>query len=190
MGVIKSNKEKHPLYNTWCYLKRKKLSENVSQEWLSDFWKFVEDVKERPGLNYRLYKKDKEFPLDKSNFYWKKVISCKNRALWMREYRKQNPEKFKKYEVQRRHLKYNEFLELKQVQNNKCAICKKEEHVLHLGKPRELAVDHCHNTGKIRGLLCTNCNKVLGHAKDSIEILTRAIEYLEESWNKSSTSAR
>lgn len=46
---------------------------------------------------------------------------------------------------------------------------------------RELAVDHCHNTGKIRGLLCHNCNNVLGSAGDNIETLKRAIMYLEES---------
>lgn len=42
-------------------------------------------------------------------------------------------------------------------------------------------VDHNHTTNKIRGLLCNNCNTVLGHSKDSIEVLLKAIEYLK-SW--------
>ncbi len=42
-----------------------------------------------------------------------------------------------------------------------------------------MSVDHDHATGKNRGLLCTNCNKVLGHAKDDVTILRRAIAYLE-----------
>lgn len=55
-----------------------------------------------------------------------------------------------------------------------CKICK-----LHQSEfSRALAVDHCHRTGKIRGLLCSNCNTVLGMAKDDIEILKTAINYL------------
>ena len=42
-----------------------------------------------------------------------------------------------------------------------------------------LCVDHCHSTGKIRGLLCRNCNHILGHARDSIKVLKKAIDYLE-----------
>jgi hypothetical protein len=41
-------------------------------------------------------------------------------------------------------------------------------------------VDHCHETGKIRGLVHPHCNKVLGHAKDNVETLALAIEYLQK----------
>jgi len=58
-------------------------------------------------------------------------------------------------------------------QNEVCAICKKQ---CQTGK--YLAVDHCHKTKKVRGLLCMNCNNGLGKFKDSTETLTRAIEYL------------
>ena len=65
---------------------------------------------------------------------------------------------------------YNELLEL---QDNKCAIC--------FNTPKKkLFVDHCHSTGKVRGLLCQHCNFVLGQAKDSTEILFNAISYLQE----------
>lgn len=59
--------------------------------------------------------------------------------------------------------------------NATCAICKKHKSNF----TRALAVDHCHTTGKIRGLLCTNCNRALGNIKDSIDNLKNAIEYLE-----------
>ena len=49
-------------------------------------------------------------------------------------------------------------------------------------------VDHNHATGKIRGIICHNCNCILGFAKDSIETLQRAIRYLEE--NNGSTICR
>ncbi len=42
-----------------------------------------------------------------------------------------------------------------------------------------LSVDHCHNTGTVRGLFRSNCNNGLGRFKDSVELLAKAINYLE-----------
>lgn len=53
---------------------------------------------------------------------------------------------------------------------SKCEICRQE-------KP--LNVDHCHTTGIVRGLLCTPCNTGLGKLGDSLELLQRAIKYLD-----------
>ncbi len=44
---------------------------------------------------------------------------------------------------------------------------------------RDLAMDHCHQSGKIRGMLCANCNRGLGHLKESIPNLEKAIAYLK-----------
>lgn len=66
---------------------------------------------------------------------------------------------------------YNNLVEQ---QNNLCAICGNPEP--HEGA--SLAVDHNHTTGKIRELLCSRCNLLLGHSKDSIETLKKAIQYL------------
>ncbi len=63
-------------------------------------------------------------------------------------------------------------------QNGKCAICGNPETGMRNGKVRGLAVDHCHDSGKVRGLLCGNCNPMIGYAKDDINILSRAIDYL------------
>ena len=54
-----------------------------------------------------------------------------------------------------------------------CAICHRSEDTL-------LSVDHCHTTGKIRGLLCKKCNLAIGHFDDQIDRLKSAIEYLEK----------
>lgn len=56
-----------------------------------------------------------------------------------------------------------------------CAICGK--HQTELGQ--SLCVDHNHDTGKVRGLLCINCNAGLGNFKDDSELVFRALEYLE-----------
>lgn len=45
---------------------------------------------------------------------------------------------------------------------------------------RETYVDHCHTTGKVRGILCHHCNILLGNAKDSVDILEKAKLYLEK----------
>lgn len=67
-------------------------------------------------------------------------------------------------------------------QNGVCYICLGLEPTkTRTGKEgKRLAVDHDHKTGKIRGLLCSQCNKLLGNAKDSIEILEKCIEYLKK----------
>lgn len=76
----------------------------------------------------------------------------------------------------------NEFNNILNLQNGKCAICKKEEITkFRDGRIKRLAIDHCHVTGYIRGLLCSNCNTSLGGFKDSIEYLKEAINYLEKS---------
>ena len=54
-------------------------------------------------------------------------------------------------------------------QKCKCKICEKDA---------KLVVDHCHGTGKIRGLICENCNKGLGLLGDTKECLTKALIYL------------
>lgn len=66
---------------------------------------------------------------------------------------------------------YDKMLEL---QDGRCAICG------CLPRTKRLAVDHCHESKAIRGLLCSRCNKgLLGGAHDSVDLLKRAIVYLE-----------
>lgn len=58
-------------------------------------------------------------------------------------------------------------------QSDNCPICNKK-----FGKKH---IDHCHSTGKIRGVICPSCNTALGKFQDNIEILKKAIEYLDNS---------
>ena len=61
-------------------------------------------------------------------------------------------------------------------QDSMCAICgiSEESH------GRYLAIDHCHITGKVRGLLCMSCNTALGNFKDDTYVMSKAIKYLED----------
>lgn len=69
-------------------------------------------------------------------------------------------------------LKKGEYKKMHDYQNGACAIC--------LTPNENLYVDHDHETGEVRGLLCTTCNTGIGYMKDCTENLTRAIEYLQE----------
>ena len=64
-------------------------------------------------------------------------------------------------------------------QKGVCAICKQKETKGVKGVVRRLAVDHNHQTGEVRGLLCTDCNQTLGHMKENIQFLLNAIDYLK-----------
>ena len=74
----------------------------------------------------------------------------------------------------------SEYEEMFEKQGGVCAICKQEETTIRAGRVMALPVDHCHKTGKIRGLLCNSCNRALGKFKDSVEHLLAAASYLEE----------
>jgi len=64
-------------------------------------------------------------------------------------------------------------------QKGVCAICLQPETSTWKGSLRRLAIDHCHQTGKVRGLLCHKCNPGLGAFKHNPEFLRKAARYLE-----------
>lgn len=64
---------------------------------------------------------------------------------------------------------------LKASQNGTCALCQRAT-----GATKKLAVDHDHKSGFVRGLLCSLCNNILGHARDNPEFFLRAAQYLKE----------
>jgi hypothetical protein len=80
-------------------------------------------------------------------------------------------------------ISLDEFWDYWIVFKGKCSICQND---LKLPERRQgqsldvVAVDHDHNTGKIRGLLCNGCNKGLGLFKDSPQLLESAINYLKK----------
>lgn len=76
-------------------------------------------------------------------------------------------------------LKYGitlmEYERLLVAQGRRCAICRR---LNREAGERELAVDHCHKTGRIRGLLCTPCNRILGAMGDDVDGAMRFVNYL------------
>lgn len=71
-------------------------------------------------------------------------------------------------------ITYEDYLKIFSIQNGKCFICHTQS------DSKTLAVDHCHTTAKVRGLLCMSCNIALGMFKENVEIMEKIIEYLKE----------
>lgn len=170
-------REKHPLYKIWTWHKRVK--DGLCAEWKADFWSFVEAVGERPE-GHTLRRKDTAQPLGAGNWHWKKPITSETAADYQRQWRNNNPEKAKSNELKKMFgITLQEYEALFDKQNGLCAICKgKETTKSHDGAPRRMPVDHCHKTGRIRGLLCTQCNRGLGMFGDERSRLLAAAEYL------------
>lgn len=71
-----------------------------------------------------------------------------------------------------------EYKELFEKQKGCCAICLQPGVFRLYTGTKGLGIDHCHVTGRVRGLLCRQCNVLLGYARDNPEILQRAAKYL------------
>jgi len=101
----------------------------------------------------------------------KEKIKRYNKAKYRR-----NPEYYKELNLQRNFkLIIDQYNKLLEDQNSKCAICGRDNNV-----KKALAVDHNHKTGKIRGLLCHNCNIGLGVFNDNPLILIKVVKYLRD----------
>lgn len=73
-------------------------------------------------------------------------------------------------------ISISEYNILLESQGGRCAVCRKTQTD---NRGRHFFVDHCHSTGRIRGLLCYNCNSAIGMAHDDIELLKKLTQYLE-----------
>lgn len=92
-------------------------------------------------------------------------------------WRERNPEKVREQWRRKNLEKYGltpaQYDEMLASQDGVCAICRQVDHV-----SRRLHVDHCHSTGRVRGLLCGPCNSVIGLAREDPAVLRAAIDYL------------
>ena len=90
-----------------------------------------------------------------------------------------NPVKQKNYDLNRSYgITVNEYDSLLEKQNYSCGICGESAAEKTKGRKKYLCVDHDHETGLIRGLLCDSCNRALGLFGDSPAVLRDAIKYI------------
>ena len=117
---------------------------------------------------------------------WRERNPDKSKAIGARYY-KAHPDKFKAWHKEHPEVKYeskygNGAYEYRQhqieAQGNRCAVCHKS-----FTSSRDTHLDHNHETEQWRGSLCNKCNRMLGFATDSTEVLRSAIAYLDK-WRK------
>lgn len=98
----------------------------------------------------------------------------------VREWRLNNPEKVtiqnRKYVLKEYSISQEDYDLLVFKQKDKCAICGGSD---KRHNRNNWCIDHCHKENYVRGLLCVQCNVLLGNANDDVEILKKAIKYLE-----------
>lgn len=135
---------------------------------LSEFWR---DTRKSSGLMGSCKKCKRSQAKDSRFRFQEKHKDREKRRYWEN----------KSYE-QERHLKrkygidLNDYARMLNAQGGACAICKLPEPI-----NKKFDVDHCHATGIVRGLLCTSCNRMLGHSGDKEEVLIAAANYLRSS---------
>lgn len=105
---------------------------------------------------------------------------CDRKANRKRYHEKDSTKKSTREASTRHYLKklygmtLEQYREMEEQQDYRCAICREPE-----TQNRNLAVDHCHSTGKVRDLLCQSCNTAIGKLKDSPELIRAAADYIE-----------
>ena len=93
-----------------------------------------------------------------------------------RQWRESNPDKVQNARLKNKFgITLSDYNETLKSQGGVCAVCSNQ-----CSAGRSLAVDHNHDTGQTRGLLCSTCNRGLGYFKDRVELLRAAIIYLEK----------
>lgn len=89
------------------------------------------------------------------------------------KWRKENPKQWREIILKHKYgLSAQQHEEMLLLQGGRCALC--------LRGDIKLCIDHDHSSGQVRGLICNMCNSYLGIINDSVEVLKRAIEYLQK----------
>ena len=91
---------------------------------------------------------------------------------------RENPMVWREAELKRRYdMNQDDYNQILTEQNNCCAICGTTKPG---ARRKHFMIDHCHTTGKVRGLLCKSCNIAIGEFKDDVSLLEKAVLYLRK----------
>ena len=124
---------------------------------------------EKANSNFHISSKEKDG-------LQKQCKSCQSKRK--KEWYKENKEKALNDNYKYKYgISLEEYSEKLREQNHKCKICKKDETEVF---KQTLYVDHNHDTGEVRGLLCHPCNAGLGHFKEQEDLLEAAKQYIKE----------
>lgn len=169
-------KADHPLKSIWKLIR----SRNPGAYPLSwdRFAAFLIDVGERPSPKHQLRRHDPSLPYSVANVAWLQPVGTTGSTMTP----EQQAVYGREWTLRRKFgITGEDFARMLAAQDGVCAVCKKPEtHTYPSGKVKELAVDHCHDTNVVRGLLCFNCNQGIGRFKDDPALLRAAADYLHD----------
>jgi len=163
------HKNKRTRLGVKCYCKdcRSKLAAEAYPKYAERMTRWPKNNPEKFKATQKRYaqseKGKKAIKRNQQKFVKTKKGKRRNRKAWLKAAYKMTLEQ------------YDEMFE---AQNGVCAICGRPETATLNGIAKRLAVDHNHETGEIRGLLCHKCNGTLGYVDESIDILLSIIIYL------------
>lgn len=182
--VREGGKRSHPLYSLWF---DRKTHGYLADEWL-DFRRFVSDISPVPEEHSFLVRLDGGLPYGPDNFKWQphlKRRSGESKKDWhARKWAARvaaNPSMNRTRDLKRRFgLSVEDYEALQAAQDGRCAICRGVETSVDpkTGTLKGLAVDHCHRTNRVRGLLCFRCNTTIGRVGEDIALVDAIREYL------------
>ena len=181
----------HDLYPIWVEFKRAKNTRPVVKEWAEDFPLFVLGVGgSRPSRRHRLYPVDRSKPIGPGNYEWREALVQKYPGESAADYnRRQKQAHREMYPIQYKDAAlrrafgpgygYAEFEKLFEEQKGLCKICGKPETArTKEGVLKDIATDHCHETGQIRGLVCQGHNQALGLFEDDLILMAKAMMHV------------
>ncbi len=169
----------HPHYVRWRQLMTRGV---LAPEW-HDFWRYVADALPQPPNTRKMRRLDTGKPYGPGNFEWAKTPTREDTLVYLRDYHAANPGRARNAHFLKKYgISLAEYEAMYVEQEGRCAICRGEESRFikrnRAGK-RMLCVDHDHETGEARGLLCGDCNVALGAFRDDPDIIDKAISYLQ-----------
>lgn len=146
-------------------------------------------MEDRKEYRHQYYLRNKKKAVSQAqNYYQRNKDRCKarNKARYaakhdeirsrMRQYYAANKAKWREGNLKKHHgVSLSQYIKVVDSQNGCCGICGVHQSKLR----RPLALDHCHSSGKIRGVLCDKCNLGLGLLGDTLLPLVAAVEYLK-----------
>lgn len=151
ISLFNRDKSKASGYRSWC-----KDCDNINSR-----HQYNKDPQARRDKRKEFYYANREDEIQRRGEFRKKNVDMHRGHKYMQLYG----------------ITLDQYEDMRCAQNYKCAVCGLDEKD---NKNQKLFVDHCHDTLKVRGLLCHWCNAALGSFKDNTDVLEKAIAYLKE----------
>ena len=184
---IAERREAARIYARYRALWKRTLRDAAGLTGWSDFEQFKEEVGTELREFQSLVPVDGSKPIGPANWKWTEPLYSKfdtstkeGRNAYGRALKEQSPHIWRDQNFRKNFgITLVQYQAMSDNQGGVCATCKRPERRTRGGKVTWMAVDHCHSTGAVRGLLCSSCNQAIGLMKDDPEILRAAADYLD-----------